>query len=102
LKVGETYQFVVSNPSKQEHVVAAPELAATVKTAELTTEGLPRLDLPVPALDMRTGITLQPGQLIEWTFIPLAEGSYKFGCDDPVHAAAGMHAMVEVISQDVL
>lgn len=102
LQVGEIYQFVVSNPSGQEHVVAAPELAATVRTAELATEGLPRLDLPMPALDITTGITLQPGQMIEWTFTPLAEGIYKFGCDDPVHAAAGMHTMIDVRSQDVL
>jgi len=102
LQVGETYQFVVSNPSKEQHVVAAPELAAMVKTAELTTEGLPRLKLAVPALDIATGITLQPGQMIEWTFTPLVEGAYKFGCNDPAHAAAGMHTMIDVRTQDVL
>ena len=101
LQVGETYRFVVSNPSKKIHVVAAPELAPTVRTAELRIEGR-RLDVVAPRLDMVTGITLQPGQMIEWTFTPLEEGAYKFGCDDPVHAAAGMHAMIEVATQEVL
>ena len=41
LKVGEVYRFVVSNPSENIHVVAAPELAATVQTTQLTI-GLPR------------------------------------------------------------
>lgn len=101
LKVGETYQLVVSNPSKQIHVVAAPGLEAAVNTSRLTIGGA-RLNVPAPALDMFTGITLQPGQIIEWTFTPLNEGVYKFGCDDPVHAAAGMHTMIEVVTQEVL
>lgn len=99
LQIGETYQFVVSNPSKVGHVVAAPEFAATVRTAELTI-GSPRVDYPVPGIS--EGISLQPGQMIEWTFTPLAEGVYKFGCDDPVHAKAGMHARIKVTSQEVL
>lgn len=101
LQVGETYQFVVSNPSREEHVVAAAELAASVKTVVLAVQA-PKLGVILPTLDMTTGITLQPGQIIEWTFTPLAEGIYKFGCDEPVHAAAGMHAMVEVVTQEVL
>ncbi len=102
LEAGELYRFVVSNPSEDIHVVAAPELAATVKTEELRIGELLRLDVPAPPLDMTTGITLQPNMTIEWTFTPLAEGVYKLGCDDPVHAAAGMHTMIDVISQDVL
>lgn len=98
LQVGETYQFVVSNPSQQIHVVAAPELAAKVKTEELRITGR-KIDVVAPDLDMVTGITLQPGQIIEWTFMPLDEGAYKLGCDDPVHAAAGMHTTIEVARQ---
>jgi len=101
LQVGETYQFVVSNPSKHIHVVAAPELAAQVKTAQLVITG-EKLGVETPALDITTGITMQPGQMILWTFTPLVEGVYKFGCNDPVHAAAGMQAMIEVTTQDVL
>lgn len=101
LQIGETYQFVVSNPSTKLHVVVAPELEANAKTAELRIEGR-GIDVAAPKLDMTTGITLQPGQMIEWTFTPLAEGAYKFGCDDPVHAAAGMHAMIKVTKQKVL
>jgi len=101
LNVGENYQFVVSNPSKQIHVIAAPELAATVTTVDLAISG-EGLGVNAPSLDMTTGITLQPGQMILWTFTPLGEGVYKFGCDDPVHAKAGMHTMVEVATQEVL
>ena len=101
LKVGETYQFVVSNPSKEIHVVAAPELAATVKTTQLAITG-EKLGVAAPPLDLMTGITMQPGQIVLWTFTPLDEGVYKFGCDDPVHAAAGMQAMIEVMTQEVL
>lgn len=113
LKVGEVYRFVVSNPSENIHVVAAPELAATVHTTQLVKIGLPRLGLdegrggpvPSPRVDwpnpgISEGISLQPGQMIEWTFTPVAKGKYKFACNDTVHAAAGMHATVEVISQD--
>jgi len=101
LNVGETYQFVVSNPSQQIHVVAAPELAATATTVDLMILGQ-KLGVDAPSLDISTGITLQPGQMILWTFTPLGEGVYKFGCDDPVHSAAGMHTMVEVSTQEVL
>jgi len=101
LQVGKPYQLVVSNPSKQIHVVAAPELAATVKTAELELIGR-KLAVAAPALDMGTGITMQPGQTIAWMFTPLSEGVYKFGCDDPVHAAAGMHTMIKVTREEVL
>ena len=103
LEAGKLYRFDISNPSKNIrnpskniYVVAAPELAATVNTAELRIGGSLRLDQPLPALDMITRITLQPGQTIEWTFTPLRKGVYKFGCDDPVHAEAGMHTMIEV------
>ena len=114
LKAGEIYRFVVSNPGEIAHVVAAPELGATVQTKQLTI-GSPRLELyegrvdwgqtprtALPARKIIAGVMLKPGEQIEWTFTPLVEGVYKFGCDDPAHAAAGMHATVDVISQDVL
>ena len=101
LKVGETYRFVVSNPSQQIHVVAAPELAAAATTVDLMIVGQ-KLGVDAPSLDISTGITLQPGQMILWTFTPLGEGIYKFGCDDPVHAAAGMHTMVRVGKEEML
>jgi len=98
LDKGKLYQFVVSNPSEMIHVVAAPELAKAVNTADLTIAGK-GLNVAAPAMDIYTGITLQPGQIIEWTFTPLGEGSYKFGCDDAAHAAAGMHTMIRVVSR---
>lgn len=99
LRVGETYQFVVSNPSKQRHVVAARDLMAAVKTTQLT-RGMPPVAWPYPG--MSEGIPLRPGQIVEWTFTPLAEGIYKFGCDKPGHAAAGMHVTIQVTKQKVL
>lgn len=101
LRVGETYQFVISNPSKHIHVVAAPELAATGITEQLVITGQ-KIGVAAPSLDIQTGITMEPGQVILWTFTPLSEGVYKFGCDDPVHAAAGMEAMIQVTTQEVL
>jgi len=98
LDKGKLYQLVVSNPSETIHVVAAPELVTAVKTAELSILG-PRLNVAAPTTDLSTGITLQPGQVIEWTFTPLGDGIYKFGCDDPAHAAAGMHTMIRVVSR---
>ena len=94
LQAGELYRFVVSNTSKSTHIVAVPEFRKTVFTAELV-KWYP-LDYPVAVLSPE--ISLQPGDTMEWTFIALKEGTYKLGCDDPVHAAAGMHAIINVVS----
>lgn len=94
LKAGELYRIVVINPSEYDHVVAAPALAANGLTTSLLT-GTPRVDRPTP--EIASGILVQPGQLMEWTFMPLEEGTYKLGCDDPAHAAAGMHATINVV-----
>lgn len=112
LKSGELYRFVVSNPGDTAHVVAAPELGAKAQTQQLTI-GSPRLELyegrvdwgqaarvALPAGKIISGVDLKPGEQIEWTFTPLAEGVYKFGCDNPAHAAAGMFATVDVIAGD--
>ena len=94
LEAGELYQLVVSNPSENNHVVVAPEFAATALTKKLL-KSSPRIDYP--AASLTTGISVQPGHMMEWTFTPLKEGTYKFGCDEPVHAAAGMHATIKVV-----
>lgn len=95
LRVGEVYRFIVNNPSSVTHVVAATELRETVVTTELF-KWTPTLDYP--ALVLAAGISLHPGEMMEWTFVALEEGKYKFGCDDPIHAAEGMHTIVNVVS----
>lgn len=95
LRVGEVYRFIISNPSNITHVVAAPEFRQTVVTTELF-KWTPMLDYP--GLVLSAGILLHPGEMMEWAFVALEEGAYKFGCDDPVHAAEGMHTIVNVVS----
>lgn len=95
LRVGEVYRFIVSNPSDITHIVAAPEFRQTVVTTELL-KWTPTLDYP--GLVLSAGISLHSGEMMEWTFVALEEGKYKFGCDDPVHAAAGMHTIINVVS----
>lgn len=95
LQIGEVYRFVVSNPSKETHIVAATKLRESVVTTELF-EWTPTLDYP--ALVLSAGISLHPGESMEWTFVALEEGAFKFGCDDPVHAAAGMNTIVKIVS----
>jgi len=94
LQAGELYRILVINPSENKHVVAAPELAATGLTTSLV-KGL--ADVDYPAANITAGISVGPGQEIEWTFMPLQEGTYKLGCENRFHAAAGMHAMIKVV-----
>lgn len=93
LQVGELYRIIVINPSENTHVVAAPELAMTGNTIDLL-KGTPRVDF-LPG-KIAAGISLQPGQMMEWTFMALEAGTYKLGCDDPVHALSGMHTTIKV------
>ena len=95
LQVGQSYQFVVSNPSTEKHVIAAPELAQSADTREIVAWA-PRADYTTAS--MTAGIPLQPGQMVEWTFTPLKEGSYKFGCHEEPHASAGMQSTVKVVA----
>lgn len=95
LRVGQTYQLVVSNPSEAKHVVSAPELLATTTTARLVTLS-PSVEHP--AASLKAGVSMQPAAMMEWTFTPNKEGTYKFGCDTPAHAAAGMHMRIRVVS----
>jgi len=98
LRVGETYQLIVSNPSESEHVVAAPELVATTTTTGLLTLS-PTAEHSTASLT--AGLPVRPGQMMEWTFMPTREGTYKFGCDNPAHAAAGMHMRIKVVGRGV-
>ncbi|MDH3310769.1 MAG: plastocyanin/azurin family copper-binding protein [Gammaproteobacteria bacterium] len=95
LKEGVLYKFVISNPSNHKHVVAAPELAASSRTTELMKVS-PRISYSDASSSLAKGIPLQPGEMLEWTFTPTKEGTYKFGCNKSSHAAAGMHSMVTV------
>lgn len=98
LRVGETYQLVVSNPSEAKHVVSAAELLAVTKTEKLVTLA-PWVEHP--AASLKAGLSVQPGAMMEWTFMPNKEGTYKFGCDTPDHAAAGMHMRIRVVSRGI-
>jgi uncharacterized cupredoxin-like copper-binding protein len=98
LRVGETYQFVVSNPSEAKHVVSAAELLAATKTAKLVTLS-PSVEHP--AASLKAGVSVQPGAMMEWTFTPNKVGTYKFGCDTPAHAVAGMHMRIRVIGGSI-
>jgi len=93
LQLGELYRIFIMNPSENSHVVTASELAATGLTMSLLKE-TPRVDYP--SEEITTGIPLLPGQVITWTFMPLEEGVYKLGCANPLHASAGMYAMIIV------
>lgn len=94
LQKGELYRFVVINPSDMTHVVAAPEFGDTTLTSGL-------MKTPASAdlakASLAEGIMVRPGEMMEWYFMPMKEGTYKFGCGKPAHAKAGMHAMVEVL-----
>lgn len=93
LQTGKLYRFVVTNPSDMSHVVAAPEFGAMVLTSSLH-KFPPSFDLATA--DMAKGVLVRPGEMMEWYFMPINEGTYKFGCAKPTHASAGMHAMIEV------
>lgn len=100
LRVGHTYQFVVSNPSEEVHVVAAPELAASADTSEVRTYPLrrDRVMLPSPTAVISKGIPVEPGHVLHWTLTPRMAGTFKFGCDQPQHKADGMSQTVRVVA----
>ncbi|MDH3438215.1 MAG: hypothetical protein OEN48_14660 [Betaproteobacteria bacterium] len=93
VELGELYRIII-NPSENEHIVAAPELAAMGLTTSLL-KGMPWVYYPTE--EITAGISVLPGQIIAWTFMPLEQGTYKLGCANPSHASAGMHAMVIVL-----
>ncbi len=94
LQEGELYRFVVINPSDMTHIVAAPEFGERTLTSAL-------MKTPASAdltkASLAEGIVVRPGEMMEWYFMPVKEGTYKFGCAQPAHADAGMHAIVEVL-----
>lgn len=96
VQAGELNKYVIINPGEPTPVVAleASQLGGT----ELTSDPLEWSEATdYPSESLHTGISIGPGQMMEWYLMPVKEGSYKFGCDDPVHAAFGMHTMIEVI-----
>ncbi len=94
LRKGELYRFIVINPTDMTHIVAAPEFSDKTLTSAL-------MKTPASAdlakASLAEGIPVRPGEMMEWYFMPVQEGTYKFGCGTPAHAKAGMHAMVEVL-----
>lgn len=99
LQVDAFYRVVVSNSGESTHIVAAPELRLNAWTIGMM-YWTSALDDPPSVFPEK--ISLRPGEMMVWIFVPLVEGTYKFGCDDPVHAAAGMHTMIKVISGEML
>lgn len=96
VQVGEIYRVVVINPSDEPHIVAAPEFAGKVLTTDLLS-GTPTVDHPTQSI--YKGIMVQPGQMLEWTFMPIETGQYKFGCTIPFHAEADMYVMIESVDE---
>ncbi len=85
LKVGEPYRFVIVNDSGVNHSLSAPEFAGTVLISDLE------------SMSIVSGLVLRPGERAEWHLMPVKEGTYKFGCSNPAHAAAGMEATIYVL-----
>ena len=94
LQKGNLYRFVVINPSYTTHIVAAPEFSDQALTSAL-------MKVPASAdltkTSLAEGIAVRPGEMMEWYFMPVKEGTYKMGCAQDAHAKAGMHAMIEVL-----
>jgi uncharacterized cupredoxin-like copper-binding protein len=85
LKVGERYRFVIDNRSDVNHSLSAPEFAVTALISD------------IESMSIMTGMVVRPGERMEWHLTPLMVGTYKFGCANPVHAAAGMEATIHVL-----
>ncbi|MDH3412802.1 MAG: hypothetical protein OEM98_09970 [Gammaproteobacteria bacterium] len=66
------YRFVVINPSKTSHIVAAPEFGAKVLTTGLM-KFPPSADLSKASL--AEGIVVRPGEMMEWYLMPVKEGA---------------------------
>ena len=84
LKVGELYRFVIVNRSGVKHSLSAPEFAGTALISN------------VESMSIMSGRVMRPGERTEWHLTPLMVGTYKFGCANPAHAAAGMEAKIHV------
>jgi len=96
LKAGELYRFVIVNDTGVNHSLSAPEFVAKGKvlTASLM-KSPPSSDLT--PMSIVSGVVMRPGETMEWYLMPVKEGTYKFGCSNNVHAAAGMEAMIHVL-----
>ncbi len=96
LKAGELYRFVIVNNTGVNHSLSAPEFA---EKGRVLTAGLmkspPSSDLTT--MSIVSGMMMRPGETVEWYMMPVKEGTYKFGCSNDVHAAAGMEAMIPVL-----
>ena len=86
LNAGELYRFVVVNDTGFNHSLMAPEFAGKVLTSDTTT-----------SMSVASGMVMRPGESMEWYLMPVKEGTYKFGCGNTEHAAAGMEATIHVL-----
>jgi uncharacterized cupredoxin-like copper-binding protein len=94
LEAGQLYRFVVVNDTGVNHSLSAPVFAGKVLTT-----GLMKSPASSDLTSMRivSGIVMRPGERMEWYLMPVTEGTYKFGCRNAVHAAAGMEATIHVL-----
>ena len=85
LKVGEPYRLVIVNRSSVNHSLSAPEFAGTVLISD------------AESMSIWRGKVVRPGERMEWQLTPATAGTYKFGCANSVHAAAGLEATIHVL-----
>jgi len=94
LKSGELYRFVIVNDSGVSHSISAPEFAGKVLTSGLMKSPA---SSDLTSMSIESGMVMRPGEKMEWYLMPVTEGTYKFGCGNVVHAAAGMEATIHVL-----
>ncbi len=94
LKAGELYRLVIANKSSVNHSLSAPEFAGKVLTAGIMKSPL---SSDLASMSMVNGMMMRPGETVEWYLMPIKEGNFKFGCNNAVHAAAGMEATIHVL-----
>jgi len=94
LKAGELYRFVIVNDSGVNHSISAPEFAGKVLTSGLMKSPA---SLDLTSMSIVSGMVMRPGEKMEWYLMPVTAGTYKFGCGNVVHAAAGMEATIRVL-----
>jgi uncharacterized cupredoxin-like copper-binding protein len=96
LKAGELYRFVIINDTGVNHSLSAPEFVARGKVLTAGLMKSPPGSDPT-TMSVASGMVMRSGETIEWYLMPVTEGTYKFGCSNDVHAAAGMEATIHVL-----
>lgn len=97
------YTLVFENPSNAEHNVLVLPFAAAVNTTSRVaiergqvTSRVIRRHRVRKFYEVRE-ISVAPGGVAEWSFVPRRQIAARVGCTSPDHAAAGMTAEFEII-----